>query len=143
MEDNSNFKDTIDNIMDDMMKIALQVTETHDEFIFETVSNWLQDTQQIKVSKKELMEAIIFYRKAKATPMEHVHVNCELSKTRHDKLVEIGELDACVLSQFYSELAPYIKKNMESRHNDILDATIYSLDLYMKCKEEQANDRAD
>lgn len=142
MEDNL-FKDTIDNTMNDMMKIALKVTETHDEFIFETISNWLQDTQQIKISKRELIEAITYYRKVKSTPMEHVHVNCEISNPRHDTLVKIGKLDACVLSQFYSELAPYIKKNMESRHNDILDATVYSLDLYMKYKEEQANDRAD
>ena len=41
------------NVIDDVMKIAHQVTETQDEFIFETISNWLSNTSyQIKISKK-------------------------------------------------------------------------------------------
>lgn len=137
MEDSLNFMELYD-------KMAHQVTETQDEFIFETLSNWLQNTSyHIKISKKELIEAITFYRKVKSKSLDYVHVNCAVPKNTFDRLNEVGHLEDYVVSQFYSELEPYIKKHMESRHDDILDATIYSLDLYMKHKEEWTNDRAE
>lgn len=137
MEDSLNF-------MDDMMKAVQQVTETQDEFVFETLSNWLSNTSyQIKISKKELIEAITFYRRVKSKPLDYVHVNCAVPKNTFDKLNEVGHLEDYVVSQFYSQLEPYIKKHMESRHDDILDGMIYSLDLYMKHKEEWINGRAE
>ena len=43
-------------------EIGMQVQETEDAFIFNRLSDFVQDTMHIEVSKQELIEAISLYR---------------------------------------------------------------------------------
>lgn len=51
--------DENDNII---KQIVLTENETEDEFIFETISNWMSEKKQITVSKQELVSAIVLQR---------------------------------------------------------------------------------
>ena len=127
-----------------IMEVAHKVTETQDEFIFETVSNWLQDTQQIKISKKELVDAITFYRKTKKENLEEIRVNCAIPSRFVQQLsLDFGseEVLEYATSKLMNELAPYVKKNL-TRHDDIMDSFVYSFGAYIKRKEE-SSDRAE
>ena len=126
------------------MEVAQKVTETKEDFIFETISNWLQDTQQIKISKQELIDAITFYRKAKKENLEEIHVNCAIP-SRYVQQLSLdfgnGEVLEYATSKIMNELAPYVKKNLTC-HDDIMDSFVYSFDAYMKRKED-SSDRAE
>ena len=52
----------MDNIYTIVREIGMQVQETEDAFIFNRLSDFIQDTMHIKVSKQELIEAISLYR---------------------------------------------------------------------------------
>lgn len=126
------------------LEVARKVTETTDEFIFETISNWLQDTQQLKISKKELVDAITFYRKAKKENLEEIHVNCTIPSRYVQQLsLDFGndEVLEYATSQLMHELVPYVKKNL-TYHADIMDGLVYSFDAYVK-RKEGSSDRAE
>ena len=55
--------DNIANPINDMtMKISMQVTEDIDNFIFESIKPWCEEKTQMKISKKELQQALMFWR---------------------------------------------------------------------------------
>ena len=55
-----------ENPVSDMMKkIATQVEETQEEFIFETVKPYCENIVQMKISKKDLTEALLLWKEAK------------------------------------------------------------------------------
>ena len=134
----------MNNFSNILMKITEQVTETKDEFIFKTISNWLQDTQQIIISKKELVDAITFYRKAKKENLEEIRVNCTIPSRYVEQLsFDFGsdEVLEYATSKLMNELAPYVKKNL-TRHDDIMDSIVYSFDAYIR-RKENPSDRAE
>lgn len=52
--------------MDSMLyKITTEVQETADEFIFTTIQPFCEDVVQRKLSKQELISALLLYEKAK------------------------------------------------------------------------------
>lgn len=52
--------------MDSMTyKITTEVQETTDEFIFTTIQPFCEDVVQRKISKQELINALLLYEKAK------------------------------------------------------------------------------
>ena len=52
--------------MDSMMyKISTEVQETVEEFIFTTIQPFCEDVVQRKISKQELVNALLLYEKAK------------------------------------------------------------------------------
>ena len=52
--------------MDSMTyKITTEVQETTDEFIFTTIQPFCEDVVQRKISKQELVNALLLYEKAK------------------------------------------------------------------------------
>ncbi|NSJ25507.1 hypothetical protein [Blautia glucerasea] len=57
MEENK--LDTLDEMIG---KIYSDVVETYEEFIFQTVNNWLSKNYMTVVSKKELIGAVTLYR---------------------------------------------------------------------------------
>ena len=133
-------------IGDTMMNITHQVTEIQDEFIFETLSNWLSNSSyQIKISKQELVDAIMFYRKAKKEDLHEVRVNCEISKRYVEQLSEDfgeDEVREYATSKLMMELQPYVKKNLTCQHHDIVDSLVYSFSAYIR-HGEAVNDRTD
>lgn len=54
--------DSIDEIM---YKISTEVTESQEEFIFETVRPYCENIVQMKISKKDLTEALLLWKEAK------------------------------------------------------------------------------
>ena len=53
-------------MMDSMTyKITTEVQETTDEFIFTTIQPFCEDVVQRKISKQELVNALLLYEKAK------------------------------------------------------------------------------
>lgn len=53
-------------MMDSMIyKISTEVQETVDEFIFTTIQPFCEDVVQRKISKQELISALLLYEKAK------------------------------------------------------------------------------
>ena len=46
-------------------KITTEVQETTDEFIFTTIQPFCEDVVQRKISKQELINALLLYEKAK------------------------------------------------------------------------------
>lgn len=57
MEENK--LDTLDEMIG---KISSDVVETHEEFVFQTVHNWLSNNYMTVVSKKELVNAVTLLR---------------------------------------------------------------------------------
>lgn len=52
-----------ENPIGDMInQIVIQVTETHEKFIFETIKPWCEEQTQMVISKDELVKALLFYR---------------------------------------------------------------------------------
>ena len=52
--------------MDSMMyKISTEVQETMEDFIFTTIQPFCEDVIQRKISKRELISALLLYEKAK------------------------------------------------------------------------------
>lgn len=52
--------------MDSMMyKITTEVQETMEDFIFTTIQPFCEDVVQRKISKQELISALLLYEKAK------------------------------------------------------------------------------
>lgn len=51
-----------DNFDEMIGKISSDVVETHEEFVFQTVSNWLSKNYMTVVSKKELIGAVTLLR---------------------------------------------------------------------------------
>lgn len=52
--------------MDSMLyKITTEVEEATDEFIFTTIQPFCEDVMQRKISKQELISALLLYEKAK------------------------------------------------------------------------------
>ena len=49
----------MDSIDEMMHKIATEVTESQEEFIFETVRPYCENVVQMKISKKDLTEALL------------------------------------------------------------------------------------
>lgn len=52
----------LDNFDEMISKISSDVAETHEEFVFRTVSNWLSDNYMTVVSKEELVNALTLFR---------------------------------------------------------------------------------
>lgn len=79
------------NIMDDIGNIintiTTKVTETQDEFIFQTISDWWSDKTQRIISKQELIDALTLNKKL---------VRCKDCKHR-------GNSKKCVLSAISEE----------------------------------------
>lgn len=76
-------KTTIDNcgniyenpVGDMMYKIATQFRESQENFIFETIKPWCEETTQFKISKQELVRALTFYRMKDAMVDDIKHSN--------------------------------------------------------------------
>lgn len=68
------------DMQEEMNHIITHVTETMDEFIFETVTPWLSNATKLKVDKKLLIDALIEYRQRH--PLRFV------AKTEFDKRLE-------------------------------------------------------
>lgn len=47
-------------------EIVMKATENQENFIFETIKPWCQETTQFKISKQELVRALTFYKKKDA-----------------------------------------------------------------------------
>lgn len=62
--------------------VTEQVEETHEEFIFTTICNWLSETTQVVVSKRLLLDALAEYRERH--PLKFVAV----AKTTLDTKIE-------------------------------------------------------
>lgn len=52
----------LDNFDEMIGKISSDVVETHEEFVFQTVNNWLSKNYMTVVSKKELVNAVTLLR---------------------------------------------------------------------------------
>lgn len=55
----------MDSINEMMYKISTEVTESQEEFIFETVRPYCENIVQMKISKKDLTEALLLWKEAK------------------------------------------------------------------------------
>lgn len=57
------YKDAINDSM--MYKIATEAQETMEDFIFTTIKPFCEDVIQRKISKQELITALLLYEKAR------------------------------------------------------------------------------
>ena len=55
----------MDSINDIMNTIATEVKESQEEFIFETVIPYCENVVNMKISKKDLAEALLLWKEAK------------------------------------------------------------------------------
>lgn len=53
---------TISEIDCAMSTIITKVTESQEEFIFETITPFIMDNLKLKINKSELIEALLMYR---------------------------------------------------------------------------------
>lgn len=70
--------DDVGNIIDEL---TTKVAETEDEFVFQTVSKWLNNKTQMVISKQELIDALTTYKKfVRCKDCKHYHngFNCDL-----------------------------------------------------------------
>lgn len=68
------------DMQEEFNNIVTHVTETMDEFIFETITPWLSEATKLVVDKKLLIDALIEYRQRH--PLRFV------AKTEFDKKLE-------------------------------------------------------